>query len=234
MKKIVLFVIIVLILGLLAMITTIQNSKRIEEEKKYSQNIVIQEESKIDEDIIKPNIIEEEKENVVKDEMVSKVEDDRQKYNNSNETETINTKKESDSNVKKNDKLKEEIKTNITQENSKSEIIIENKNTQDKKEEIIVDTPKDTNNQTKTEEYKRNDNMILKIKQTIENNATEDMKKYGYEIVIDSSIKNLTNQFTYSEIRVINNIKYSFGTIKIYAEDYIVNGNLIMTECYIL
>ena len=234
MKKIVLFVIIVLILGLLVMITTIQNSKRIEEEKKYSQNIIIQEESKIDENIIKQNIIEEEKENVVKDEMVSKVEDDSQKYNNLNETEAINTRKESASNVKTNEKLKEETKTNITQENSKSELIIENQNTQDKKEEIIVDTPQDTNNQTKTEEYKRNDSMILKIKQTIENNATEDMKKYGYKIVIDSSIKNLTNQFTYSEIRVINNIKYSFGTIKIYAEDYIVNGNIIMTECYIL
>ena len=231
MKKIVLFVIIVLILGLLAMITTIQNSKRIEEEKKYSQNIIIQEESKVDKDIIKQNIIEE-KEN----EMVSKVEDDCQKDNNSNESKAISEKKESASNVKRNDKLKEETKTNITQENSKSEIIIENKDTQDKKEEIIVDTSKDKNinTQTKKEEYKRNDIMILKIKQTIENNATEDMKKYGYEIVIDSSIKNLTNQFTYSEIRVINNIKYSFGTIKIYAEDYIVNGNLIMTECYIL
>ena len=214
------------------MITTIQNSKRIEEEKKYSQNIIIQEESKVDEDIIKQNIIEEEKEN----EMVSKIENDWQKDNNSNESEAISKKKESASNVKRNDKLKEETKTNITQENSKSEIIIENKDTQDKKEEIIVDTSKDKNinTQTKKEEYKRNDIMILKIKQTIENNATEDMKKYGYEIVIDSSIKNLTNQFTFSETRVKNNIKYSFGIIKIYAEDYLVNGNLIMTECYIL
>ena len=34
--------------------------------------------------------------------------------------------------------------------------------------------------------------MIQKIKVTIENNVTEDMKKYGYEIVVDSSIKELT------------------------------------------
>ena len=76
--------------------------------------------------------------------------------------------------------------------------------------------------------------MIQKIKVTIENNVTEDMKKYGYEIVIDSSIKELTNQFTFTETRVKNNIRYSFGTIRIYAEDYYSNGQLIMTECYIL
>ena len=76
--------------------------------------------------------------------------------------------------------------------------------------------------------------MIQKIKVTIENNVTEDMKKYGYEIVVDSSIKELTNQFTFTESRVKNNIKYSFGTIRIYAEDYYSNGQLIMTECYIL
>ena len=60
------------------------------------------------------------------------------------------------------------------------------------------------------------------------------MKKYGYEIVIDSSIKELTNQFTFTETRVKKNIRYSFGTIRIYAEDYYSNGQLIMTECYIL
>ena len=86
-------------------------------------------------------------------------------------------------------------------------------------------------NQTK---YVRNDTMIQKIKSVIENNVTEDMKKYGYTIVVDSSIKELTNQFTFTESRVISNIKYSFGTIRIYAEDYYSNGKLIMTECYIL
>lgn len=92
---------------------------------------------------------------------------------------------------------------------------------------------KQTENKKETK-YVRNDSMIQKIKATIENNVTEDMKKYGYEIVVDSSIKGLTNQFTFTESRVKNNIKYSFGTIRIYAEDYYSNGQLIMTECYIL
>ena len=60
------------------------------------------------------------------------------------------------------------------------------------------------------------------------------MKKYGYTIVVDSSIKNLTNQFTFTESRVKNAIYYKFGTIRIYAEDYYRNGQLIMTECYII
>ena len=76
--------------------------------------------------------------------------------------------------------------------------------------------------------------MIERIRQVINNNATEDMKKYGYNIVVDSSIKNSVNQFTFTENRVKNMIRYSFGTIKIYAEDYYSNGQLIMTECYIL
>ena len=86
-------------------------------------------------------------------------------------------------------------------------------------------------NETK---YVRNDAMIERIRQVINNNATEDMKKYGYNIVVDSSIKNSVNQFTFTENRVKNMIQYSFGTIKIYAEDYYSNGQLIMTECYIL
>ena len=76
--------------------------------------------------------------------------------------------------------------------------------------------------------------MIEKIRQIIKNNETDNMKKYGYNIVVDSSIKAQTNQFTFSESRVKNNIRYSFGTIRIYAEDYYSNGKLIMTECYIL
>lgn len=90
-----------------------------------------------------------------------------------------------------------------------------------------------TENKKETK-YIKNDSMIQKIKATIENNVTEDMKKYGYKIVVDSSIKELTNQFTFTESRVKNSIKYSFGTIRIYAEDYYSNGQLIMTECYIL
>ena len=88
--------------------------------------------------------------------------------------------------------------------------------------------------QVPVEEYKRNDTMINKIKQVIQNNATDNMKNFGYNIVVDSSIKNQTNQFTFTENRVINAIRSKFGTIKIYAEDFYKNGQLVMTECYIL
>lgn len=84
------------------------------------------------------------------------------------------------------------------------------------------------------EEFKRNDQMINKIKSIIQNNETDLMKTYGYNIVVDSSIKTLTNQFTFNESRVINSIRNKFGTIRIYAEDCYQNGQFIMTECYII
>lgn len=76
--------------------------------------------------------------------------------------------------------------------------------------------------------------MINKIKQVILSNESNYMKQHGYEIVVDSSIKEKTNQFTYTENRVKSYLTYKFGTIRIYAEDYYVNSTLIMTECYIL
>ena len=104
-----------------------------------------------------------------------------------------------------------------------------------KKEEIKEDPkPSQSTPSTNTEKYVKNDAMINKIKNVIQNNESNFMKQYGYNIVVDSSIKAQTNQFTYTENRVKSYITYKFGTIRIYAEDYYVNGNLIMTECYIL
>ena len=76
--------------------------------------------------------------------------------------------------------------------------------------------------------------MINKLKKTIEDNATDDMKKYGYEIKTDSSIVNSTTGFTYSLFNINNSLVNRNGTIKIYAQDYIVNGNVVETRCYIL
>ena len=104
-----------------------------------------------------------------------------------------------------------------------------------KKEEIKEDPkPSQSTPSTNTEKYVKNDAMINKIKNVIQNNESDFMKQYGYNIVVDSSIKAQTNQFTYTENRVKSYITYKFGTIRIYAEDYYVNENLIMTECYIL
>ena len=101
------------------------------------------------------------------------------------------------------------------------------KNTPEKPTQTITEKAKDE------EKYVRNDAMINKIKQVITNNESEYMKEYGYTIVVDSSIKENSNQFTFTETRVKAYITHRFGTIKIYAEDYYRNGQLIMTECYI-
>lgn len=97
------------------------------------------------------------------------------------------------------------------------------------KQEIIKEQPV-----TIGEEYKINNAMINTIKNIINSNQSEDMKLYGYNIVVDSSIVETTSQFTYTEQRVIDKIKYKFGTIIIYARDYYNNGQYICTQCYII
>ena len=141
--------------------------------------------------------------------------------------QTTNEKNNSTS-IKTNKEVEKTEQSQVKETNTANVNINKVQNTEKQNE-----SNKQTENKKETK-YVRNDSMIQKIKATIENNVTEDMKKYGYEIVVDSSIKELTNQFTFTESRVISNIKYSFGTIRIYAEDYYSNGKLIMTECYIL
>lgn len=109
----------------------------------------------------------------------------------------------------------------------------QSKDTQEKTE-VVTPPSAPAKVETKNEEkYIRNDAMISKIKSVINNNPSEYMKTYGYEVVVDSSIKEHTNQFTFTENRVKSYVTYKFGTIRIYAEDYYKNGQLIMTECYI-
>ena len=76
--------------------------------------------------------------------------------------------------------------------------------------------------------------MINTIKNVINNNQSEDMKNYGYNIVVDSSIVDITSQFTYTQQRVIDKITWKFGTIRIYARDYYCNGQYVWTECFII
>ena len=142
---------------------------------------------------------------------------------------------------------KEEIKTEI-----KKEPVVEKQETievkEEKKVEEVVETKKEETPIVKqeeikkeeikqeviTEEYKINNQMINNLKEVIKNNETEDMKNYGYEIVVDSSIVELTNQFTYTEYRVKNKLTYKYGTIRIYARDYYYNGSYITTQCFII
>lgn len=82
--------------------------------------------------------------------------------------------------------------------------------------------------------YKYNATITEKIKQDIKNNESDYMKQYGYTISVDESIVTQTNQFTYTNNRVKNMIINKFGTIKIYARDYYLNGNYMYTEAYII
>ena len=115
--------------------------------------------------------------------------------------------------------IKEQVKEEIKEQPKEEQ-------KQETKEEAVIETAK--------EEYKVNTNMINTMKNYIQNNPSEDMITYGYEVVVDSSIVELTNQFTYTEQRMRNFLTNRFGTIRIYAMDYYYNGNLVMTECFIL
>ena len=151
-----------------------------------------------------------------------------------------------DSNVNNTKKVTVESTPKVAQ-NSKSQVAVvpkketvtetqvaEKQETQEDKQEETKEESSSQVSQTNVEKYVRNYSMISRIRQVIQNNETQDMKTFGYNIVVDSSIKNQTNQFTFTESRVINAIRLKFGTIRIYAEDYYYNGQLIMTECYIL
>lgn len=243
MKKIIIFIITILILGVIAMYSCIQNSKRIQDDKikNDDNNLEIAEitnepkEENTENDLLVENknteaIIEQPKAidntEVTKKEKTQKETSNETKKNNSN----IKTSKQPKSNNSKS--ISENV--NETKNEPNKEVKKENKviKKDETKQQQTSDTKKEEN--VKKEEYKRNNQMIEKMKNIIQKNETEDMKKYGYEIVVDSSIKEMTNQFTYTEDRVKQKITWKFGTIKIYAEDYYCNGQYIMTECYII
>ena len=140
------------------------------------------------------------------------------------------TKKEPVVDKQETTEIKEENKVEQVLETKKEEKSIV-KQEEFKKEEIKQEEIKQ---EVKAEEYKVNNQMISKIKEIIKDNETEDMKMYGYNIVVDSSIPDITNEFTFSEQRVINKLTLKFGTIRIYARDYYNNGVYISTQCFII
>jgi len=169
---------------------------------------------------IKQEKVEEKKE---QKQVVSKVNKDK-KTEKKEEIKT-ETKKESVVDKQETTEIKEENKVEQVVETKKEEKPIV------KQEEVKQEEIKQ---EVKAEEYKVNNQMISKIKEIIKDNETEDMKMYGYNIVVDSSIPNITNEFTFSEQRVINKLTLKFGTIRIYARDYYNNGVYISTQCFII
>lgn len=243
MKKIIIFIITILILGVIAMYSCIQNSKRIQDDKIKNDDNNLE----IAEITNEPKEENTENDLLVENKNTEAIIEQPKAIDNTEGTKKEKIPKETSNEIKKdNSNIKASKQPKSNNSNQISENVNEKKNEPNKevktenkviqkdetKQQQTSDTKKEEN--VKKEEYKRNNRMIEKMKNIIQKNETEDMKKYGYEIVVDSSIKKMTNQFTYTEDRVKQKITWKFGTIKIYAEDYYCNGQYIMTECYII
>lgn len=243
MKKIIIFIITILILGVIAMYSCIQNSKRIQDDKIKNDDNNLE----IAEITNEPKEENTENDLLVENKNTEAIIEQPKAIDNTEGTKKEKIPKETSNEIKKdNSNIKASKQPKSNNSNQISENVNEKKNEPNKevktenkviqkdetKQQQTSDTKKEEN--VKKEEYKRNNRMIKKMKNIIQKNETEDMKKYGYEIVVDSSIKEMTNQFTYTEDRVKQKITWKFGTIKIYAEDYYCNGQYIMTECYII
>lgn len=243
MKKIIIFIITILILGVIAMYSCIQNSKRIQDDKIKNDDNNLE----IAEITNEPKEENTENDLLVENKNTEAIIEQPKAIDNTEGTKKEKIPKETSNEIKKdNSNIKASKQPKSNNSNQISENVNEKKNEPNKevktenkviqkdetKQQQTSDTKKEEN--VKKEEYKRNNQMIEKMKNIIQKNETEDMKKYGYEIVVDSSAKEMTNQFTYTEDRVKQKITWKFGTIKIYAEDYYCNGQYIMTECYII
>lgn len=198
----------------------IQSEDSIIEEKQEALNIVDTNESKE----IEKNAIIEDEVNIIKQE--------NSEITTYSLTNTIKKEANNQKNIvqENNNQVVDEVNTDIVKHDE-----IENNNIDPaiskeiQQENIIV-----KENKAPIEEYKINEKKIAEIRNIINSNPSEDMKLYGYEIVVDSSITEITTQFTFTEKRVKDKIAWKFGTIRIYAQDYYRNGQYITTECYLI
>ncbi len=118
MKKIVIFIITILILGVLAMTTCIQNSKRIEQEKERKQiaNIDNEEITVAKDNEIQSNIIEkEEKVNIVIEDEIIEQEKIVQKKDSKEITKKTDSDAKIEQNINKTDEKKEVEETKKTE-----------------------------------------------------------------------------------------------------------------------
>lgn len=198
----------------------VQSENSIIEEKQEVLNIVDTNEAK---EIENNSIIEDEVNNTKKE--VSEV----ATYSVAN---TIKKEANNQKNIvqKNNNQVVEKVNTDIVkQDEIKNDNIGSAINRDIPQEKGVVE-----DNKAPVEECKINEKKIAEIRNIINSNPSEDMKLYGYEIVVDSSITEVTTQFTFTEKRVKDKIAWKFGTIRIYAQDYYKNGQYITTECYLI
>ena len=247
-KVIILIILILILLASIIYLTILKNEKVIESDFKTEdeiisetedfeiENIEITPEEIVDNTVAKIESVEESKEPELKQETsINKVTAKEEQKKDFVQKQEITTDNKKVVEVPRQDQTQtqkqEQPKTNNQTATEKP------KQEEPKKEESKVEKQEETKveqEKKNIEEYKINQEMINRIKTIIKNNETEDMKTYGYEIVVDSSIPELTNEFTFTEKRVINKITWSCGIIKIYARDYYYNGNLVSTQCFIL
>ncbi len=196
-----------------------------------SNNEVVSEENKIENN--KTETIENKAEQETTEQESETIEVDNQAVVEASNKNTSTTKSNTQTTKQEQSKTQSEsvpVQSNFQEpQEVVQETQVQEQPSQPVQEPVIPDTPKED-----VVEYKENTAMINNIKNAINNNVSEDMQTYGYNVVVDSSIVNLTNQFTFSEKRVADKIKSKFGTIRIYARDYYLNGSYVWTECYVI
>ena len=210
-------------------IINVEDQETIEENTVLAEEIIESEQQEEQEQ----TIIEEQQETPYIETTSQEIVQPKTSSNSQSKKTTSSTTSQS---TKQETKSQAQTQTQVIQESTIPEMpkVQETPKVTEEKKESNVPVVQVTNEPKETgEKYVRNDAMINKIKSVIENNPSEYMKTYGYNIVVDSSIKANANQFTFTETRVKAYIEYCFGTIRIYAEDYYKNGQLIMTECYL-
>lgn len=199
-----------------------------------SNDIIVNKIQEIKEEmIIEDNDIE----NIIeKNEIIEEVDYVQEEKNISKDTKE-EKKVEVKASEQKKDKVESVQTVSTPVVESKTEITI-NKETPIVQETIseiptVVDVTQPVKEIT-TEEYRFNNEMTQNIINIINSNPSEYMIQDGYTVEVDSSIVNLTNQFTFTEERVKNKVLYKAGTIKVYAQDYYFGGQYLFTECYIM
>lgn len=217
----------ILIIGTLVLIMI--NIVFITHAQKKSKNIIVNDivqndfvANEVYENIANITVIEEQK-NILENETNSEISN-----KTSSSTTTI-----SKANISSNMTNKSSSPKNQNKQTSTSSKTTTNNNTKGKNSTNNIPVIKDEVKKETGEKYIINNEMISKLRNTINKNKTEDMVQYGYNIIVDNSIIKTTNYFTFSEKRVISKLKYIFGTIKIYAQDYYVDGKYITTQCFI-
>ena len=200
-------------------------------ENVQSETSIIEEKQEVL-DIVDTNESKEIENNSIIEDEINNIKQENSEVATYSVTNTIKKEANNQKNIvqENNNQVVDEVNTDIVKHDE-----IENNNIDPaiskeiQQENIIV-----KENKAPIEEYKINEKKIAEIRNIINSNPSEDMKLYGYEIVVDSSITEVTTQFTFTEKRVKDKIAWKFGTIRIYAQDYYRNGQYITTECYLI